>query len=427
MSFHKHCIFEQWVCAPLDGPSSEFFETHKRQENWQLSSLLCSVVQHRRKICVQRRQDTTCAIVFWFHRIAFLVYNTLIVTFFQELGVMESCLMIKFMTSRINSVVSSSVSLRSLALIPLEPTDFIFDLVNSDFWRLYCIFHPRNFHFFHLQQNRIDSRVFRRCPCRRLLSSFLLEYRASLNFANVFVIPFLDALMSPTSFLMRVIRNLSPVLLFSSVLIPLNCSRILCTVSCFFVLLLSLNPCLIFLLMSFAWAFTFQSYSFFFRWELWAFLLFSVNLFFSLSCCRSRVLLLCFSYLLLFCCCHRCTQLWCFSCPVFFVFLRSVPLPHVCLWTCSQVQHIFVQVRALFPLTREFRLLRLSPHASCIEYSCEDFPSVSGPCFEFRVERHVVLYHQPLLHPNTTLVGFSQRVLSNVVTFGSTAKHQLGV
>ena len=44
----------------------------------------------------------------------------------------------------------------------------------------------------------------------------------------------------------------------------------------------------------------FCPYSFFFRRELWAFLLFSVNLFFSLWCCRSHVLLLCFSYRLLF-------------------------------------------------------------------------------------------------------------------------------
>ena len=86
-----------------------------------------------------------------------------------------------------------------------------------------------------------------------------------------------------------------------------------------------------------------------------------------------------------------------------------------------------MQVRGLVPLTREFRLLRLSPHASCIEYSCEDCPSVSGPCFEFRVQRHAVLDHQPLLHPSTTLVGFSQRVFSNGVTFGSFAKPKLGV
>ena len=92
------------------------------------------------KTCVQRRQDTKCSVVFWFRRIFFCLYNTLTITFFQELGVVEPCLVITFMTSRINSVVSSSVSLRSLALIPLEPTDFIFDLVNSDFGRLFCFF-----------------------------------------------------------------------------------------------------------------------------------------------------------------------------------------------------------------------------------------------------------------------------------------------
>ena len=48
----------------------------------------------------------------------------------------------------------------------------------------------------------------------------------------------------------------------------------------------------------------FCPYSFFFRWELWALLPFSVNLFFSLSCCRSHVLLLFFSYRLLFFCCR---------------------------------------------------------------------------------------------------------------------------
>ena len=118
-------------------------------------------------------------------------------------------------------------------------------------------------------------------------------------------------------------KSFFPVLVFAIVLIPLNCSRILCTVSCFLFFC-----CLWILVWSSCWCHSpgnshFLSIFFLFRWELWAFLLFSVNLFFSLWCCRSHVLLLCFSYRLLFCCCRDVL-----SC--LFFFLRKVPLPHAC-------------------------------------------------------------------------------------------------
>ena len=335
MSVHIHCIFEQWVCTPLNGPSSEFFETHNGQENWQLSSLLCSVVKHRRK-CVQRRQDTTCAIVFWFRRIAFLVYNTLIVTFFQELGVMESCLMITLMIPRIHSVVFSSVHLRSLALTPLKPTDFLFwawwiqvfvSLGHraSHFKRPYCIFLLR-ISIFHLQQNRMVSLSSFSFIVPTWVQIFVKLCKCVCNTSpRCFdVSDFISHARDQKSFFL--------VLIFAIFWIPLNCWRILCTLSCFFVLLLSLNPCLIFLLMSFTSAFTFFVHilSFFDEsFELFFFLLLTCS-----SLCHAVVVM---------CCCSSSLTCFCFAAAAMysvglFVFCVRCHCRMLVLWTCSQVQ-----------------------------------------------------------------------------------------
>ena len=130
--------------------------------------------------------------------------------------------------------------------------------------------------------------------------------------------------MSPTSFLMRVIRNLSFfVLIFAIFWIPLNCWRILCTLSCFLFFC-----CLWILVSSSCWCLSPQPSPF-----LSIFFLFSMR---ALS--SSSFLLTCSSLchaVVVMCCCSSSLTAFCFSAAAMysvglFVFLRSVPLPHAC-------------------------------------------------------------------------------------------------
>ena len=50
-----------------------------------------------------------------------------------------------------------------------------------------------------------------------------------------------------------------------------------------------------------------------------------------------------------------------------------------------------------------------------------------GYSLECCIERHVVLYHEPLFHPDTTFVGFSHCMLSDVDTFRVITRSKLGV
>ena len=47
--------------------------------------------------------------------------------------------------------------------------------------------------------------------------------------------------------------------------------------------------------------------------------------------------------------------------------------------------------------------------------------------FECCAECHIVLYHQPLLHPDPSFVGFSRGVFYNVVFFRVNPKPKLSV
>ena len=183
--------------------------------------MLCSVVKHRRLYVHNVGKIQHVRSFSGFVGSLFLVYNTLIVTFFQELGVMESCLMITCMTSRIHSVVFSSVHLRSLASTPLKHTDFLFlSLVNSSLcfsWSSYFSFFFETILYFSCSE--FPFSIFSRIALilgssvgvlvvvffhRSYLST---DLRKTLQMC--LQTPLLDASMSPTSFLMRVIRNLS--------------------------------------------------------------------------------------------------------------------------------------------------------------------------------------------------------------------------
>ena len=167
-----------------------FFETNKGQENWQLSGLLCSVVKHRRKYVYNVGKIQHVRSFSDFVGSLFLVYNTLIVTFFQELGVMESCLMVAlhdtahqfcglFVSPFEISCFDSFEAHRFPFFEPGEFKSLFFLVIVLLILKDHIVFFLLRISIFHLQQNRIDSRVFRRCPCRLFLSSFLPEYRSS--------------------------------------------------------------------------------------------------------------------------------------------------------------------------------------------------------------------------------------------------------
>ena len=143
-------------------------------------------------MCVWHWDGTDWAIMFWFCRVPFSVDHRDHNLFFHELGVMESCLMIKLKTSCIIFVVSSSAPLTSSALIPLLSFDFpffFFETVNrntqffrGEFWEVIVLFTVFNtFIIVSMVPNVLKSSVV--CPSR-LFSLFLPEYRTSQYFCT---------------------------------------------------------------------------------------------------------------------------------------------------------------------------------------------------------------------------------------------------
>ena len=141
-------------------------------------------------ICAQRRQDTTCAIVFWFRRIAFSCVQHFDRHLFQRAG-SHGILFDDHVHDIAHPFCGLFVSPFEISCFDsfeahrfpfFEPGEFksLFLLVIVLLiLRDHIVFFLLRISIFHLQQNRIDSRVFRRCPCRRFLSSFLPEYRSS--------------------------------------------------------------------------------------------------------------------------------------------------------------------------------------------------------------------------------------------------------
>ena len=157
---------------------------------------------------------------------------------------MEYLLMIKLKTSCIIFVVSSPAPLRSSALISfavcrfpsLETVNRNIQFVHGKFWDVFVLFIVFNL-VHHSQHGHKCLQFFFRCPSHLFFHRSHLSIDLRRVFANVLTIPFLDASMSPASFLTSVIRLFS----FLSGYSPF---------SCLLHLLLSLIPFSIFLLMS---------------------------------------------------------------------------------------------------------------------------------------------------------------------------------
>ena len=74
-------------------------------------------------------------------------------------------------------------------------------------------------------------------------------------------------------------------------------------------------------------------------------------------------------------------------------------------------------------------LLSITTLSSCFSFPLGDLKvyCFSGVFFECCIECHMVLDHQPLLHPYTSLVGLSRCVFSNVVSFRVYPRSELSV
>ena len=81
---------------------------------------------------------------------------------------------------------------------------------------------------------------------------------------------------------------------------------------------------------------------------------------------------------------------------------------HVALFSASPVNYHIVQL-FIFPIRGSEGVLFF------------------GCFYECCIERHTVLNHQPLLHPDPTFVGFSRCMRSNVVIFRVHTKSKLSV